>query len=48
MLDNVINVSWLFTINPVIIVIYNILPQASVVYFNTKYVIKIYTKWELK
>lgn len=48
MLDNDINVSWLFAINPIIIVICNIQPQVSLVYFNTKYVIKIYTKWELK
>lgn len=48
MLDNVINVSWLFTIDPVIIVICNIQPQASIIYFNVKFVIKIYTKWELK
>lgn len=48
MLDNVINVSWLLTIDSVIIVICNIQSKASVIYFNIKFVIKIYTKWELK
>lgn len=48
MLDKVINVSWLFTIDPLIIVICNIQPKASIIYFNIKFVIKIYTKWGLK
>lgn len=48
MLDNVINVSWLFTIDPVIIVICNIQQKVSIIYFNIKFVIKIHTKWELK
>lgn len=48
MLDNVINVLWLFTINPVILVSCNVQPMVSMIYFNIEFIIKIYTKWELK
>ena len=40
MLDKVINVSWLFTIDPLIIVICNIQPEASVIYCNINFAIK--------